>query len=446
MNNSPSGMSGNRQCSHVASLLCSQVQVLNTAILICKITVFIEICSREHDETVYIALIKKSIEQRELLQLYNSFTFSGLQKCSWRRVKRGRETNSLPPRVGGEIYWYVAGNQCLITKDDTEQVSLSGCEKFGLRNVSGFQGCINFADISEPSSAYLRGLYSSQEMNIEGTVHIFNPRGWIEIVPTSIKSQLFTSRFVNVFIVHYRLLDVIDKLQKGAAVRISFVFPIYLWGRLHGFAATVRSHIEILQHKLPTNVKNRSNQSNGFTNRLNIPFDIKDRCHMYAAWRAYIYKKFIAATCHYRVICPLVLGACSHNSYSSNICNGSSSSSRSSSTDSSCCDSSGSSKLQESHVTLFASSIRAEVLFAIEGWTPIGTESCNDSSASTSGTVNSSNNDSSSNTSIDRENCNSNFHNSASSSLLAQLCTLPANRSVQEQFISRSYTELFAVR
>ena len=98
----------------------------------------------------------------------------------------------------------------------------------------------------EPPSSYLRGLFSSTEVIIEGIVCNLNPMGWIEILLRRPYLPLGKGRRINVFIVHYRRSETTDMIRSGLAIRISFVFPIYLWGKLSGFAATLRSHIEII--------------------------------------------------------------------------------------------------------------------------------------------------------------------------------------------------------
>ena len=462
---------------------------------------------------------------KESILLNSSFTFSGLQKSLWKRVSSDKESNSLASRVGDEVYWYVGGDECRVTKNSTEQSLAEDNPNFGGHLMSRLQSSINGKDITQPSSAYLRGLYSSQELFLEGVVITLNTMGWIEITLTLPLLSENNNRSMNVFVVHYRRSDIIDKLQKGVAVRISYVFPIYLWGQLHGFAATVRSHIEILEEKsfskqeircgtgsttsisidmsrsncAYTNRKrlhdhiltdcdssskssvcstsddnsvknsasvNRINKigSNSNINSLDVPSDMKGRCHMYAAWRAYIHQKYIASTSLYP---PQHSGTGVHkSSCSSGNSNDSISSSSSSSSNHGYGHIRGDRRALNGSSSFSLTAIPIDILRDIEEWALIGSDSnckngCVSQNDNSDGLSNNSSIDCISNSTIssttnytkssictsrDTDGRTKSDHLSTNVTSLAQSCLLPAGRSVQEEFMSGTYTELFSVR
>ena len=441
-----------------------------------------------------------------------------MQKSLWKRVSGDIESNSLATRVGDEVYWYVGGDECRVTQSSIERSLAGDNSNFGGSSMNRLASNISREDITQPSSAYLRGLYSSQELLLEGVIITLNPMGWIEIALRFPVLPKNNNRPMNVFVVHYRRSDIIDKLQKGVAVRISYVFPIYLWGQLHGFAATVRSHFEILEEKSfsegeklcgnrstttigidisrsnhinihskrlydhsftdcdssgkssvcstsdDTSIKSSAganrvikNGSNSSLNHLDVSSDMKGRCHMYAAWRAYIQQKYKLSTSLHHDIC-LRAGArkssCSSGN-SNNIINSSSNHGYS--------DSRGDRRALRGSNFFSVTAIPLEILRDIEEWAIIGSNfNCNNGFVSQVNDCKDLSNDSSidcisnsiisSGTNYAKSSLCSrgiedrNHHLSANVTSLAQLCLLPAGRSVQEEFMSRTYTELFSIR
>ena len=441
-----------------------------------------------------------------------------MQKSLWKRVSGDIQSNSLATRVGDEVYWYVGGDECRVTQSSSEQPLAGDNSNFGESPMNRLASNISWEDITQPSSAYLRGLYSSQELFLEGVIITLNPMGWIEIALRFPVLPKNNNRSMNVFIVHYRRSDIIDKLQKGVAVRISYVFPIYLWGQLHGFAATVRSHFEILEDKSliegenrcgngstttigidisrsnPTNIHIKRLYDHSFTdcnsrskssvcstsddtsirsstganrvskngshsgiNHLDVSSDMKGRCHMYAAWRAYIHQKYILSTSLHHDIC-LRAGVRKSSCSSGNSNNIMNSSSNHGYRDSRC-----DRRALRGSNFFSVTAIPLEILRDIEEWTLIGSNNhCNNGFVSQINDCKGHSNDSSvdcisnsiissatnhAKSSICSRGIEDRKHQlSANVTSLARLCLLPASRSVQEEFMSGTYTELFSIR
>lgn len=304
--------------------------------------VFFEVYHDGSDQTEYIALTKRGIAYKDMIMLNGRYVFSGLKKCSWKRSKAAKGHKNVTDEVEtiteSTVHWYIGDDSCVVSL--CGEMSNAEIEKIHqestVLNTRDHLTALNeseCAEIVQPSSTYLKDFFSSQEIVIEGTVSYLDPSGWIELLLLNPVLPGYKSRLVNVFIVHYSRSDTTEKLLKGVKVRISFVFPIYLWGKLKGFAATVRSHIEIMDSSdlsavcgsevvrsrvtrkrdrrdlsTPSNCSKRGNQdtinltdevvsivdisSPAVTARLSVPQELKARCHMFAAWRAYLEKKY----------------------------------------------------------------------------------------------------------------------------------------------------------
>ena len=304
--------------------------------------VFFEVYHDESDLTEYIALTKRGITYKEIIVLNCRYVFSGLKKCSWKRSKAAKGhknvTDEIETITESTVHWYIGDDSCVVTTCG----EMSNAEVERIRhestvlNTRDHLTALNESECAEmvqPSSTYLKDFFSSKEIVIEGTVSYLDPSGWIELFLLNPVLPGYRSRLVNVFIIHYSRSDTTEKLLKGVKVRISFVFPIYLWGKLRGFAATVRSHIEIMESgdqsaecggqgvrsrvsrkrdrkdlSTPSSCSKRVNQdtinltdevvsivdidSPAVTARLYVPQELKARCHMFAAWRAYLEKKY----------------------------------------------------------------------------------------------------------------------------------------------------------
>ena len=303
--------------------------------------VFFEVYHDGSDQTEYIALTKRGIAHKDMIVLNGQYVFSGLKKCSWKRSKaaKGKNvTDEVETITESTVHWYIGDDSCEVStcgemsnaeieKTRHESTVLNARDHLTALNES------ECAEIVQPSSTYRKDYFSSQEIVIEGTVNYLNPTGWIELFLLNPVLPGYKSRLVNVFIIHYSRSDTTEKLLKGVKVRISFVFPIYLWGKLKGFAATVRSHVEIMDSSdqsavcggqgvrsrvtrkrdrrdlsTPSICSKRVNQdtvnltdevisivdigSPAVTARLSVPQELKARCHMFAAWRAYLEKKY----------------------------------------------------------------------------------------------------------------------------------------------------------
>ena len=299
--------------------------------------VFLEVFHDGGNKTEFIALTKGGMIFKRTIVLNGRYVFTGLKKCSWKRSKAANSKKTVTDEVvtttESTVHWYIGDDNCIVTTCNEELA-----EYQGIHNSLSVQGAAEeqltalheteCSEMIQPSTTYLKDLFSSQEILIEGTISSLNPSGWIELSLLNPVLPGHKSRIMNVFIIHYSRSDTTDKLLKGMKVRISFVFPIYLWGKLKGFAATARSHVEIMDSCCDQGVRtkitrkrDRNDLSSSSTScsgkyedainltdcetnsnvaidtraasaRLTVPQELRTRCHMFAAWRAYLEKKY----------------------------------------------------------------------------------------------------------------------------------------------------------
>lgn len=288
-------------------------------------------------------MIEGGVTKKSQLALNESYRFSGLKKSLWRAVESKADGKNRGAKKTPEIYWYIGDGDCKIASSKRKEISSSNT-------------AINDADITKPSneidtkvgrfksmsiemgqpiSPYLQSIFAGREISIEGVVRKLNHLGWLEM---SLSSPVFCiegdsilagkKSEVDVFLVHRRRSEIIDSLQNGTEIKVSFVFPIFLWGMLSGFAATVRSHIEIVKRaqcssssssggdcsSINRHCNNFScsrkddiegssegshndhkpnyHKNNSANVRFQVPTDIRTRCHLYASWRANIQRKY----------------------------------------------------------------------------------------------------------------------------------------------------------
>jgi hypothetical protein len=446
--------------------------------------VFLEVVTEDRDEVVYLALTKKAAKKKDFLHLNLIYAFSGLQKCSWRRSKPANVSDDTSQNCGtvseSKTYWYIGDDSCEISLLSSDCIRDNHCHeniqlsKGIISTGSNVMGDIHNRNIDRPSSTYLRSVISSREIVVEGVICKLNALGWIEMFLRFPVVYSRKDRKVNVFITHYTQSDTTKKLRVEAAVRISFVLPIYLWGKLHGFAATVRSHIEILE-----SVRDLTNNSNHIGNqeicggkkrgrddninnsspsktcvtfssdisssrvsadvsstpppaRFRVPPDLRTRCHTYAAWRAYVLTQFNSA------VAAQVSVITSDNNSRSAV--------RS--------DTAGS----RSSTCVTAPVLTKEILDAIEGrhstllhgdgGTGLDTTVSTNNNNGNSGCRSSSSSGSSS-SSVQSGSESRKISNTCSSSpeeTLDRIFSLPQSRSFQEEFMDPHYTELFMIR
>ena len=308
-----------------------------------SLPVFFEVFNDGENITEFIALTKGGMTFKKMIVLNGRYVFSGLKKCSWKRSKAANSkkivTDEVVTTTESTVHWYIGDDNCVVVTCSKELAesqrihhshSVVGAEE--LLTALHETEC---SEMVQPSTTYLKDLFSSKEIMIEGTISSLNPSGWIELLLLNPVLPGHKSRIMNVFIIHYSRSDTTDKLLKGMKVRISFVFPIYLWGKLKGCAATVRSHVEIVDSccdqtleyrgedvraKIPRK-RDRNDLSSSSTScggkneyavdltdcetisnvaidsrtapsRLTVPQELRTRCHMFAAWRAYLEKKY----------------------------------------------------------------------------------------------------------------------------------------------------------
>lgn len=242
---------------------------------------------------IYVALSKGYVYWKEKLTVGNSYIFNGhFIYCK--------------DEVEGTV-WYYTGNNCSFTSNAPDKqlllnkpVNLSerGCLKDVLIPVDSILYDKAYVSLYEPSSISLKGFYETTEMNITGKVYQFHKSGWVELVTYDTnkpiicldkKYPLMKSTMGLGLYMTSSQNNIFMKLNKFTTINAYSVYPMYLWGRLYGFAATVRTHITT--HKLSDCDEPEMREKKPRIISLNLASEIGDRCLMFAMWRSYAVKK-----------------------------------------------------------------------------------------------------------------------------------------------------------
>lgn len=126
-------------------------------------------------------------------------------------------------------------------------------------------------------SSFSNGLVSEAKSNVMGT--------WLELAGNLLPGGTRGDKFLLYIYPHPAVAPAgffsqILSFRRGATVIVRNVLPIYLWGRLHGFAATIRSQIALTRFS-PLVGDTLLNCPTA----LSLNCDIK--CLQFTAWRAY---------------------------------------------------------------------------------------------------------------------------------------------------------------
>ncbi len=246
---------------------------------------------------VYVALTKKYVYWKEKLIVGNSYTFNGNFFCC-------------KDEVEGTI-WYYSGNNCSFTLNTSDKpllfnnhidINRKKCLKDILIPVDSILYDKAYTSLHAPSSISLKGFYETTEINITGKIYQFHKSGWVELITYD------TNRPIVCLDKNYPLTkntmgfglymtssqnNLFTKLNKFTIINAYSVYPMYLWGRLYGFAATVRTHITTLKSPDYDEPEMRAKKSRIIS--LNLTSEIEDRCLMFAMWRSYAVKKIFHA-------------------------------------------------------------------------------------------------------------------------------------------------------
>eukprot|EP01041_Mallomonas_annulata_P003664 gene3664-7300_t len=160
-------------------------------------------------------------------------------------------------------------------------------------------------------------MFMCREINVEGTIlHMFK-EGWIDLecldssptnttttvaLHTNITSHTYCAQPLRLFLCHRQPAPIDASLRAGARLKMRAVLPVFLWGRLCGVVATVRSHLSIAQfahtHTPALSPSTRSTHHVvpvpiSVTKPipmpvLRVPPDVRSRCVLYCAWRAVV--------------------------------------------------------------------------------------------------------------------------------------------------------------
>lgn len=271
--------------------------------------------------TVFLILTESHSESLEKLQVHAKYNFLKVKQVVWQQsVEAGSALNrgNQDIRCHAESVpsWYSMTGQSTIkslryqytdNNSDINQLiefsvidsDMSCCRQL----LESFKSPINllFIDLTvmisnariyssflKPISIVDRGLLSALEVNIRIKVYKCHEDGWMEVGPPSFRLFVYMS--------HYRRNFDVTSIKEGNFIMLLSVLPIYLWGRLQGFACTIRSTISsplplsLSSSKcLPTSVmvSIHSSLRHNLRSQLPIPSDIKKCSYLYNAWKCY---------------------------------------------------------------------------------------------------------------------------------------------------------------
>jgi hypothetical protein len=132
----------------------------------------------------------------------------------------------------------------------------------------------------QPSSSTSMSIpiISLLEENIVGTLYSIHS-GWINVLSHT------SNTIIKVFLHQLRKLpeehSPFYTAKKGFNLKLSNLIPVYLYGKLEGYAYTVRSNISILSA-----IESKSNTTIASMTNF-IPPHVHSACHTFASWRVY---------------------------------------------------------------------------------------------------------------------------------------------------------------
>jgi hypothetical protein len=142
-------------------------------------------------------------------------------------------------------------------------------------------------------------------MNITGKVYQFHKSGWIELITYDSNKSIICADKKCPVIKSTMGLGLymtpsqnypFNTLNKFTIITAYSVYPMYLWGRLYGFAATVRTHIATINTSdaISVGVPDTCRKKPRVI-PLKLSSEVGDRCLMFAMWKSYAVKKMFHA-------------------------------------------------------------------------------------------------------------------------------------------------------
>ena len=230
---------------------------------------------------------------RSILVVSNFYTITNLV-----RLESGE-------RADGERAWYCAlkDNQCRLEPAADGAMS-KRVKKQGVYFMEIGAGLLRdaaFTDFITPSTIAIKNDYEGTEICIEGVFQRYHQdSGYVEFFfkEDSASSSSSGSYYdhdevtVGIYLTDYPLssLESVVHLQpQRCLIRASSVLPMYLWGKLYGFAATIRSHIEVLPLCSDDDNTDRKRSRCAAVEPPGPP--VCERCAMFSVWRNFVTNK-----------------------------------------------------------------------------------------------------------------------------------------------------------
>lgn len=143
---------------------------------------------------------------------------------------------------------------------------------------------LKFEYLIRPKDLFYREMLSCMEFNIRVKIYHIYETGWIALDPPHLTLYIYMSH-------HQKDTEELSHIQPGSFVIFQSVLPVYIWGRLKGFACTIRtviyrddiastspllhSHAHI-EHAVP---------HDGMNTPFRIDGDVRQTCYLYTAWK-----------------------------------------------------------------------------------------------------------------------------------------------------------------
>lgn len=251
-------------------------------------------------QIIHMALTKSYVHWKEQLIVGNSYTFNGHFIYCKDEIEG---TN-----------WYYAQNDCSFQlnasikpsiEDKLMTTSINECLKDIIIPVDNILYDKAYISLYQPNSISLKGYYETTEMNITGKVYQFHKSGWIELITYDNNKSIICADKKYPVIKSTMGLGLymtpsqnypFNTLNKFTIITAYSVYPMYLWGRLYGFAATVRTHIATINTSdaISVGVPDTCRKKPRVI-PLKLSSEVGDRCLMFAMWKSYAVKKMFYA-------------------------------------------------------------------------------------------------------------------------------------------------------
>lgn len=243
-----------------------------------------DISANHQDTTIYIALVGNRVSSSfaSSCKIGHCYSFDGLKTTA----PSSSSSSSSSPTSSLSSNWYNALDDCIISNlsvDSSAESSESHSMK--ISNITNLR-------FIQPACTFQLQDFSSKFYSMCGYIRKLYPEGWLEI--ETLNQGRRVCQF-SVVLTQYQVTEVNKHTIPGALVSISWMLPLYLWGKLRGFATTIRSRLTIGR---VSSCESDSLSTGSIECKLKIPPDLMNRCRMYSLWRFLLHRFMKTVVCN----------------------------------------------------------------------------------------------------------------------------------------------------